>query len=112
VLSSTFVRINALPACLVVAFMAYAPSLLAETFTNPIIGGGADPWAVQWKGQYFYTRTTGSDVRVSRSPWLQSLNSNSRTVWNPPDGHALWQQHLGAGAASAERQVVPVRRRR
>ena len=76
-------RLTVLPACLLLAFLA-APPLRAQTFTNPIVGGGADPWAVQWKGQYFYTRTTGSDVRVSRSSWLQSLNSNSRTVWNPP----------------------------
>ena len=93
----TLVRLTVLPACLLLAFVA-APSLRAQTFANPVVGGGADPWAVQWKGQYFYTRTTGSDVRVSRSPWLQSLNSNSRTVWNPPTstpyGNNIWAPEL------------------
>ena len=72
---------------------------LAEeaTFTGPL-AGGADPWVVEWEGQYFYTRTTGGDVRLSRSPYLQDIVSNTRVLWNPPTetpyGHNLWAPEL------------------
>lgn len=70
----------------------------AQTYTNPIVPRGADPWVFQWGGQYFYTGTSGSDVKVSRSPWLQSLNSNSRQVWDPPSntpyGNNLWAPEI------------------
>jgi GH43 family beta-xylosidase len=70
----------------------------ADTFANPIVPAGGDPFAFQWGGQYFYTATTGGDVKVARSPWLQSLNSNSRQVWNPPTdqpyGHNLWAPEI------------------
>ncbi len=81
---------------LVVALCAAAAS--GNTFTNPIVPRGGDPWAFQFGGQYFYTSTTGGDVKVARSPWLQSLNSNSRQVWNPPTntpyGHNIWAPEI------------------
>ena len=70
----------------------------ADTFINPVVPRGGDPFATQWMGQYFYTATTGSNVRIGRSPWLQSLNSNSRRVWDPPPGlpysSNLWAPEL------------------
>jgi GH43 family beta-xylosidase len=80
-------------------FAAVMPTAaIGQTFTNPIVPRGADPFAFQWGGQYFYTSTTGGDVRVARSPWLQNLNSNGRTVWNPPAaspyGQELWAPEI------------------
>lgn len=70
----------------------------AQTFTNPILGSGADPWVTQWKGQYFYMGTTGGDVKIARSPYLTSIGANSRQVWNPPIdapyGQQLWAPEL------------------
>jgi GH43 family beta-xylosidase len=70
----------------------------AQTYTNPIVPRGGDPWAVQWGGQYFYTSTTGGDVRIGRSPWLQSVNSDPQVVWDPPSGTAysseIWAPEL------------------
>jgi GH43 family beta-xylosidase len=67
------------------------------TFTGPL-AGGADPWVIEWKGQYFYTRTTGSDVRLSRSPYLPKIVSNTKVVWDPPAGEPygrnLWAPEL------------------
>lgn len=78
----------------VVAALAGTASVArAQTFTNPL-DGGADPFAFQWKGMYFYTRTTGASVAVSRAPLLQDIirNKNDSSVnfevWKPPAGTA------------------------
>ncbi|MDQ3440443.1 MAG: glycoside hydrolase family 43 protein, partial [Planctomycetota bacterium] len=87
-------------------FAALVPMLIAalcaaahgNTFTNPVVPRGGDPWAFQFGGQYFYSSTTGGDVKVARSPWLQSLNSNSRQIWNPPTntayGNNIWAPEI------------------
>lgn len=86
-------------ACLATVVGAGASGALAEgeTFTAPI-AGGADPWVTQWQGQYFYTRTTGGDVRLSRAPHLPDIVSNTQVLWNPPTdtayGHNLWAPEL------------------
>ena len=36
------------------------------TFTNPIIGEGADPWVTRWNNQYFYVRSDGGAVWVEQ----------------------------------------------
>ena len=45
-----------------------------ETFTNPIIGNGADPWVVYQAGYYYLTFTTGSGVLIYRAPRLAGTN--------------------------------------
>jgi GH43 family beta-xylosidase len=45
-----------------------------ETFTNPIIGDGADPWIVYREGYYYFTFTTGSNVQVRRATRLAGTN--------------------------------------
>ena len=57
-----------------------------RTFTNPISPDGADPWVWRWQGAYFYTRTTGTDLRISRSADLTKLGQNDVSVWKPPEG--------------------------
>lgn len=79
-------RHDRLAAIVVMTIATVAASVAAQTFTNPVVPRGGDPWATQWKGQYFYTSTTGGDVRIARSPWLQNLSNNSRAVWDPPAG--------------------------
>ncbi|HEX7009503.1 MAG TPA: glycoside hydrolase family 43 protein [Phycisphaeraceae bacterium] len=78
--------------------IAGTPWMDAAAFTNPIAPRGADPWVIQWQGQYFYTHTTGSSVRVWRSPWLEHVNTQGRLVWDPPAdtpyGHNLWAPEL------------------
>lgn len=86
----------------IVAFagaMLLAQPVLAETFTNPIIGDGADPWVTQWKGQYFYARSAGGQLYVDRATKLQDIGrSASQSVWRPPTGTAysqnLWAPEL------------------
>ena len=50
--------------CFIVALAGSAFTCVfgSETFTNPIIGNGADPWVVYQAGYYYLTYTTGSSV--------------------------------------------------
>ena len=45
-----------------------------ETYTNPIIADGADPWVIYQAGYYYLTYTTGSSVLVYRSTRLAGTN--------------------------------------
>jgi GH43 family beta-xylosidase len=46
----------------------------SETYTNPIIGNGADPWIVYQGGYYYLTYTTGSSVQIYRATRLAGSN--------------------------------------
>jgi GH43 family beta-xylosidase len=44
-----------------------------ETFTNPILPSGADPW-VTWKdGYYYYTNTVGNRIILYKTEKLHEL---------------------------------------
>jgi GH43 family beta-xylosidase len=61
------------------------------TFKNPL-GVGADPFVIQWNGNYYMTMTTdGSSVAISRAQALQDIHPNSPgsdtlVVWSAPPG--------------------------
>ena len=51
-----------------------------ETFTNPIIADGADPWVEYHAGYYYLTYTTGSSVQVHRATRLAGTNGLGRAA--------------------------------
>ncbi|QGQ98669.1 glycosyl hydrolase family 43 [Paenibacillus psychroresistens] len=56
-----------------------------KTFTNPIIGDGADPWVTSKDGFYYYTQTTGTNIRIWKSKTLTGLaDAEYKDVWFPP----------------------------
>lgn len=59
-----------------------------ETFTNPIIADGADPWVAYREGYYYLTYTSGSSVLIHRSTRLAGTNGLPRapivTAYYPP----------------------------
>lgn len=60
----------------------------SQTFTNPVIGDGADPWVAYQAGYYYLTYTTGSSVAIYRSTSLAGTNglghASVATVFYPP----------------------------
>ncbi|HVV72981.1 MAG TPA: hypothetical protein VHI52_16010, partial [Verrucomicrobiae bacterium] len=58
----------------ILAFLAgaipWADEGAAETFTNPIVADGADPWIIYREGYYYLTYTTGSSVLIHRATHL------------------------------------------
>ncbi len=70
---------------LTVVFMTSAPSH-PQTFTNPLLPGGADPQMTVFEGSYYLTYTTGSDVRVRTSRSLATLSeAEEEVVWTDTD---------------------------
>jgi GH43 family beta-xylosidase len=65
-----FFTVSAL--CWIVANTTPLPAV--ETFTNPIIPNGADPWIVYRAGYYYLTYTTGSNVQIHRATRLAGTN--------------------------------------
>ena len=58
-----------------------------ETFTNPLLPSGADPWSIHKNGWYYYTHTTGRNITLFRARSLADLaTAERRVVWAPPPG--------------------------
>ena len=66
-------------------FVGIAPGLLAQTFSNPLLPSGADPWSIYRDGYYYYMHTTGRDLTIWKVKSLAELSSGLKTtVWTPP----------------------------
>lgn len=60
------------------------------TFENPL-GIGADPFVVEWQGEYYMTRSNGKQVWINRAEELQyvhdsSPGSDTTLAWSAPAG--------------------------
>ncbi|CAF0896877.1 unnamed protein product [Rotaria sordida] len=71
-----------------------------NTFYNVIAQDGADPWVYKHTdGLYYFTRTTGGDVRIWRSRSFTSIDAGeSRIVWRSPNSgpacRAVWAPEI------------------
>jgi GH43 family beta-xylosidase len=62
-----------------------AKEMKAETFYNPIMKNGADPWVIQKDGYYYYTHTVGNAIQLWKSRSLSEISAGeTATVWTPP----------------------------
>lgn len=61
------------------------PAREGETFSNPLLPSGPDPWVAQKDGWYYVTHTTGRDLRLYRTKRLSDLaQAEVQTIWTPP----------------------------
>jgi GH43 family beta-xylosidase len=68
----------------------------ADTFTNPLLPIGPDPWVIQWKGFYYYTNSSGSNLTLRKTADITDLrDAEKKIVWTPEPGHA-WSKELWA----------------
>lgn len=70
-----------------------------ETFTNPLLPSGPDPWVISWKGFYYYTNTTGRNLTLWKTRDITDLrNAGKKVVWTPPPGqaysHDVWAPEI------------------
>lgn len=57
----------------------------AQTFTNPLLPSGADPWALYHKGYYYYMHTTGRSLKLWKTKTLPELKTaEGKVIWTPP----------------------------
>ncbi len=86
-------------AWIVCAFLA-SEAGAAESYTNPIISDGADPWVVQKDGFYYYTQTSGFDVKVRKASQITGPNglgnATAVNVFTPPspNNQGVWAPEL------------------
>lgn len=69
------------------------------TFTNPILSSGPDPWIIQKDGYYYFMRTLGNRLAITKTQYVDGLaNATPTTVWTPPAGTAystdVWAPEL------------------
>ena len=89
---------------LLVAFSLLAPfgaqcQAGSDTFTNPLLPSGADPWVIAWKGYYYYMNTTGKNLTLWKTRDITDLkNAEKKIVWTPPSSGAysreIWAPEL------------------
>ncbi|MGN6270282.1 MAG: glycoside hydrolase family 43 protein [Sphingomonas sp.] len=70
-----------------------------DTFTNPLLPSGPDPWVTQQDGVYYYTNTLGNRIALWRTTDITNLvHAEKRTVWTPPatgpNARSIWAPEL------------------
>lgn len=56
-----------------------------QTFTNPLLPRGADPWSIYKDSFYYYTHTFGDSIVLWKTRSIATLATAERkTVWIPP----------------------------
>ncbi len=67
-----------------------------HTFTNPLLQNGPDPWVVWWKGFYFYSNSTGTNLTLRKTADITDLrHATPQVVWTPEPGHP-WSSEIWA----------------
>lgn len=57
----------------------------SDTFTNPLLPAGADPWSIYKDGFYYYMHTTGRNLTIWKTRSIADLkNAERKIVWTPP----------------------------
>ena len=93
--------------CLVLMLIAYpaqsqsTPHVTSKTdsFVNPLLVTGPDPWVVSHKGVYYFCRTTGRNIQLLATNKMSQLGAAKPvTVWTPPEtglhSKELWAPEL------------------
>jgi len=70
-----------------------------NTFKNPLLSSGADPWVIKRNDTYYYTHTTGNKLQIWETKNMEDLGSASpKTIWTPPLGEEystqIWAPEL------------------
>lgn len=64
-----------------------ADFIIENTFTNPLIPRGADPWVTQKNGKYYFTYTQGGKLVLYQTKALSELAlAPQHDAWIPPAG--------------------------
>jgi len=66
-------------------FNTEATAQRSNTFTNPLLPAGADPWCIYKDGFYYYTHTTGNNITIWKTKSIATLRSaQKKIVFTPP----------------------------
>ncbi len=80
----------------VLLVMIFIGSTSSQTFTNPLLPSGADPWSIYKDGYYYYTNTLGDRIDIWKTKSLAELGTAERkTIWTPP-ANTLYSKEIWA----------------
>jgi GH43 family beta-xylosidase len=77
---------------------AQQPATVAnrDTFTNPLLETGPDPWVIWWKGFYYNSNSTDTNLTLRKTADITDLReAQIKAVWTPEPGHP-WSKQLWA----------------
>jgi len=64
---------------------SYSQSFANKTFKNPLLITAPDPWVIKHGDTYYFTCTTGKDLRITATKKMSQLSkAKSVTIWTPP----------------------------
>lgn len=77
----------------------FAQGTSTDTFTNPILSTGPDPWVFAWHGHYYFMATTKVNLTLWETDDITDLrNAKKEVVWVPepskPWSKAIWAPEL------------------
>lgn len=74
---------------LLVCIVAIKGADAQQTFTNPLLPSGADPFSFYKDGYYYYTHTTGNRIVLWKTKSIAELKSAEKiTIYTPPPNTA------------------------
>ncbi len=89
------------------AIPAPATAGRGNTFANPLLRTGPDPWVVWWKGFYYYSNSSGTNLTLRKTADITDLrDAEKKAVWTPEPGHPWSQPIVGSGTPSLGQQMV------
>ncbi|MEO6639526.1 MAG: family 43 glycosylhydrolase [Ginsengibacter sp.] len=83
----------------IVAAFTLNVSYSQQTFTNPLLPSGPDPWVTYHNGYYYYTNSTGRNVTLWKTNNIVDLkNAEKKVIWQPspnmPYSKELWAPEI------------------
>ncbi|WP_215224171.1 glycoside hydrolase family 43 protein [Echinicola shivajiensis] len=67
-----------------------------DTFNNPILKSGPDPWTIYSEGYYYYIRSGNREITLMRTPDITDLaNAEKEVVWQAPN-EGMYSQNIWA----------------
>ncbi|RZK90736.1 MAG: glycosyl hydrolase family 43, partial [Pedobacter sp.] len=80
-------------------FLFVAQVSIAQTFTNPLLPSGADPWSIYKDGYYYYTHSMQNKLVIWKTKNLADLKTaEKKTIFIPPPNTAysteLWAPEI------------------
>lgn len=91
--------INYLKLALMLCIMGFVQISRAQTFTNPLLPSGADPWSIYKDGYYYYTHSMQNKLVIWKTKNLAELKTaEQKTIFIPPANTAyskeLWAPEI------------------
>lgn len=92
-------NINSVKFSLLVVVMFITRFCVAQTFTNPLLPSGADPWSIYKDGYYYYTHSMQNKLVIWKTKNLADLKTAAqKTIFTPPANTAyskeLWAPEI------------------